>query len=408
MNKKLVLKNVNPKTQMGTVNVLLDFSHPKRQKLFINTGVRVEKQYWDENNGNVKKSHSNHLVLNREISLCFMEVLDVVNRLRVMEKNINPNSIKTELSRKKQGEKTVIELMDEYIEIRQDLKERHKLKYLNVKTRLEDFLQNKPFYPSDINQKFVYDFTKYLQTKQPTHSNTNLRKSQSPSTIKKTFDFLKTILNYFNQKGVIDNDYKNLTYPKERLNSMVILEEFEVRQLNDYRPLTKKLRNIKDLILIQIFTGLRYSDIFKITPGKVINNTLQIKTTKTNKIVNIPIVENLRPILEKHKYDISKLLITNDVYNKGIKKLLNEVGINSQIEVSTYENGKEVITTKPKYDVIGSHTFRRTFITLSLSKGIPIPVIQSITGHSDLSQLIRYVHLVDDIKNREMNKLNFL
>ena len=50
-------------------------------------------------------------------------------------------------------------------------------------------------------------------------------------------------------------------------------------------------------------------------------------------------------------------------------------------------NGKEyektVEETFPKYEMIGTHAGRRTFICFALSSGIPPQVVMKWTGHSD-------------------------
>jgi integrase/recombinase XerD len=47
---------------------------------------------------------------------------------------------------------------------------------------------------------------------------------------------------------------------------------------------------------------------------------------------------------------------------------------------------------------ISTHSFRRTFITELSEKGVPIRTIQSLTGHSSLNTLQRYVDVSEDSK----------
>lgn len=59
----------------------------------------------------------------------------------------------------------------------------------------------------------------------------------------------------------------------------------------------------------------------------------------------------------------------------------------------------------PKFKLIASHTGRRTFITNAILAGIPLPVIQKITGHRKLSTLQKYVEIADEKKKSELKKL---
>lgn len=77
-------------------------------------------------------------------------------------------------------------------------------------------------------------------------------------------------------------------------------------------------------------------------------------------------------------------------------------------ESVVFENGKKVVCLKPKFELVASHTFRRTFITNAIVKGIPLHVIQSITGHTTLKQLSEYVNIANSIKQQELNKMNEL
>ena len=55
-------------------------------------------------------------------------------------------------------------------------------------------------------------------------------------------------------------------------------------------------------------------------------------------------------------------------------------------------NGKEKLEIMiPKYELISSHTARRTYITISLKLGVPPEMIMKITGHKDRVSFQKYV-----------------
>jgi integrase len=56
--------------------------------------------------------------------------------------------------------------------------------------------------------------------------------------------------------------------------------------------------------------------------------------------------------------------------------------------------------------MIASHTGRRTFIINAILAGIPLPVIQKITGHRKLTTLQKYVEIADENKKTELEKLS--
>jgi integrase len=82
--------------------------------------------------------------------------------------------------------------------------------------------------------------------------------------------------------------------------------------------------------------------------------------------------------------------------NESIKNIGQVVGINNEEIVVSFQGGKRTEKVVPRYELLSSHVRRRTFITLSIKKGIPI--IQSITGHKDLKSFQKYIKLNNQAK----------
>ena len=79
-------------------------------------------------------------------------------------------------------------------------------------------------------------------------------------------------------------------------------------------------------------------------------------------------------------------------FNVLLKKICKEVNLNRLVSVSTLMGSSSVNTEKrPLYEVISSHSCRRTFIMNLLSKGIDYKTIMTMTGHSDVKSLMKYV-----------------
>ena len=83
-------------------------------------------------------------------------------------------------------------------------------------------------------------------------------------------------------------------------------------------------------------------------------------------------------------------------------------GINEMVR-KTYFRGKERIDEiKPKWELVGTHTGRRTFICHALSMGIPPEIVMKWTGHSDYKAMKPYIDVVDAIKAESMKKYDGL
>lgn len=408
MNLKLTIRNVNKKTSVGTIYVYLDFNYRNvREQKFFKTPVKISTFDWAKS-GQVRKSHPNHKEINELLASEMKRVLDMINEMRRDDIDVTPQNISTITEKKREAKKDLIQLAEEYINSRTDLTERHKQKLESLVSRIKDFSKGKKVSYSSVNQKWLDSFTMYLQEGNPDSGDKNLQKSQQPSTINKTFSFFKQILNHLNREGIIDDRYKSFKYPKGFQSKKVILTEEEIRKFIDYKPTSKKLQKVKDLSLIQLMTGLRYSDLINIRQTNISGSSLEIMNKKTKKYTSIPLHKELNTLLQKYDYDLSHLSLSNTNYNKYLKELMELAKVDTLVEKFYFENGEMKSVFKPKYDLIGTHTFRRTFITQAILKGIPVHVIQSITGHSTLKQLSEYVNIVEEMKAVEIKKLDDL
>jgi len=66
-------------------------------------------------------------------------------------------------------------------------------------------------------------------------------------------------------------------------------------------------------------------------------------------------------------------------------------GLTENVKITTLRGGKKEQTAIPKYQLIHSHTARKTGATLMYQAGIDVYDIMKITGHSDVRMLEKYV-----------------
>lgn len=68
-----------------------------------------------------------------------------------------------------------------------------------------------------------------------------------------------------------------------------------------------------------------------------------------------------------------------------------------------YRAGNRVEETFPKYEMIGTHAGRCTFICFALSSGIPPQVVMKWTGHSGYQAMKPYFEIAEKIMADAMN-----
>ena len=84
--------------------------------------------------------------------------------------------------------------------------------------------------------------------------------------------------------------------------------------------------------------------------------------------------------------------------NKYLKELCCFAGVNALVTIS-YMVGEELIEeTHPKFELIGSHCGRRTFVSLAIAKGATPEEVMRITGHSCYNAMKPYIGLSEKQK----------
>ena len=68
---------------------------------------------------------------------------------------------------------------------------------------------------------------------------------------------------------------------------------------------------------------------------------------------------------------------------KTFHELCKMVGFDDPIRITYYRGYERFDEIKPKYEVVGTHTGRRSFICNALGMGISPQVVMKWTGHSD-------------------------
>lgn len=101
------------------------------------------------------------------------------------------------------------------------------------------------------------------------------------------------------------------------------------------------------------------------------------------------------------KTDRVFLSLSNQYFNREIKILFKKIGVDS-IESITKRDRNKTTIVKHKYDLISSHTGRRTYISINLQKGIRPDTLMKTTGHRSYETMLIYVQQQQDSIFKEM------
>ena len=175
-------------------------------------------------------------------------------------------------------------------------------------------------------------------------------------------------------------------------------EEYE-KTVQDSAAMSKA----RDLFCFCAFTSLRYSDVVEVRRVDIQKGVLNITTQKTHDRLPIVLHKNALAILDKYKdedFKNGKALpyITNQQMNRALKDLGEICGFTTPYTITCYRNGIRYDEVYPKYELIGTHTGRKTFICFALSNGVPPDVVMKFTGHCDYKSMKPYIDITESAK----------
>lgn len=257
--------------------------------------------------------------------------------------------------------------------------------YKVTKNHLADFLGRRKSSISfdEVDEKFYSSLIKHL-----------CEKNLSNNTQGKLIKIIKSFMHYTLEKGIHSNSKFIKTLKKFKEETVkVVLTLTELEQVENLENVPPELQAIKDIFLIQIYTGLRNSDLNNLKKENINlrERRITIYTIKTQDATVIPISKKLYHILEKYNRDIPKM--SSQWYNRGLKKLCKLAGIDTRVQLTHYIGNVRKDMIKPKYELVSSHTARRTFITLSLKKGVLPEMVMKVSGHKDRLSFQSYVRI---------------
>ncbi|WJJ96336.1 tyrosine-type recombinase/integrase [Algibacter luteus] len=220
------------------------------------------------------------------------------------------------------------------------------------------------------------------------------------TTISKYIDQIKNFCREAKTIGLkVSPEFEHRSFTAKRDKPLdVYLNEVEINKIfdADFKD-NDRLNNVRQLMIIGLWSGLRISDLKRIHEFNINENEIQIvDSVKTDVFIKIPIHNHVRAIIDENDGQLPRM-ISDVKFNKYMKEVCKEVGI-TQIVMGNKMNPKTKRKERgyyPKYELVSSHTNRRSFASNLYGK-LPNQTIMSITGHISEQQFIKYVKTTQD------------
>ncbi|MBK7439969.1 MAG: site-specific integrase [Bacteroidetes bacterium] len=405
---KVITKGKSTKAD-GTTPIYFQFSYDRTKRTLLNTGKSVEPAYWDGEKGRVKRSHPNAEAINKFVNTLKLRLETIIDDaiLNKVDATI-PFVIEkfhTEVLTETPKGYGFYEVFDRYVDTARSRVSAGLITDYNALKRhlmeFEAFSKTKVTFTTITKAETYDNFNDYLRINA---KNANGGSGLKPNSVGKQDKNLKTFLNNCMRREIIP--FIDLSFMKKMGEKTfnVYLEEEELDTLIKFDLSNKPEKEIiRDLFMIGCETGLRFSDYSRLTKDHLSDKMIRITTLKTQDRVVIPISERLRTVLSKYE-DYGVFQITNQYFNRQIKEIMKLAGFTSQVVVPAKKGTKTTEAVYEKWEMIASHTCRRSFCTNQFLRGVPPILIRKISGHKTEKAFLEYIKVDQELGAKEMIK----
>lgn len=405
-----------PDTEKGSTSARLRYRIKwGRNVVAFGVGYRVELDRWNAEaqrcvaNTTHGKNRTPASVINRAIqkleevaneTFAHFEVQDLIPSAEDFRIEFNRRTLR-DTERKHKHEYSLLEVMDLFVSA-----ESRNAMWTTATTQKfgamrRHILEYNPILTfQDLTASGLSSFVSYLR------DDLKLRNT----TITKKLGFLKWFLNWATAEGYNTTLAYKAFNPKLKSaqKTIIFLDWDELMHLYTLDLPTETYRHVRDVFCFCCFTSLRYSDVANLRRSNVRTNHIEITTVKTIDSLRIELNKYSRAILDRYRgeeydNDLALPVISNQKMNVYLKDICKLAGFDTPTQITYYQANERVDEVRPKYELIGTHAGRRTFICNALMMGIQPEIVMKWTGHSDYTAMKPYIAVADKAKADAMS-----
>ncbi len=364
-----------PHSEAPTLIYLKYFAKPRL--LTLSTGCKVHPRDWNEKTQRPRKSHPDAAELGTVLDRIETTVTSAVMRLKADGRPITVEALRRIL----EGENVTAKAGSDIIPyILENFKDRKSASvYTNLSANITAFTRRnkrgRTF--EEIDSVWFRDFQKFLISQD--HANTYAARLLTA---------LKTVV----KTAALDKVTRNteillspIGITAEPAGGIVLTLE-DVLHLANFPLEGDRLKDIRDCFVCACLTGLRHSDWGKLTlePSSLIQAAgrefIQVATQKTSVIVHVPLFEPVKQILQRNGGRLR--IISDQKANDYIKEMAKAAGFTDKVKWIDRRGGTAKHHELERWELMTTHTGRRTFISACRASGMPDNLIAEMTGHS--------------------------
>ncbi|MCX8050895.1 MAG: tyrosine-type recombinase/integrase [Chlorobi bacterium] len=374
----------NPK--MKTSGILAAV-YVSKKRVCLSTGIAIETRLWNTERQRLKISVTGAGIINAEL-----DAIADAYRVRIFElrrRHITPtpeiieNILRAVVGGSYGG--TIVADLERYIEARRiDCTEGT----LKVYKAIADMLRRFEQYRGAV---LSYEMLTAEMLRELFDYMLNVEGYQN-STLRKVLKRLRTFLRWARLNGFGDASALDvpLRIPEGDRIERAYLRLDELERVRT-APLTGKHAVVRDLFVLQCYTGLRWSDLQRLRRSMYDDASREIVlvTQKTRKAIRVPLLPEALEILERYDWTLPQW--SNAYQNRLLKEALRACGITEPVEVIEYRGATRVVREVPKCDAISTHAAKRTFVSVLVARGVSLETVCRVTGNTRAT-IEAYIH----------------
>jgi len=207
------------------------------------------------------------------------------------------------------------------------------------------------------------------------------------ATVNRYRSMLSAIFNYaIREELIIRNPMKNIKKYNEEARDIVLTTD-EINRLL-YNCKSSKNKELYYIVLLALYTGMRYSEIIFMEKSRLNGNIYSLKAEETKSKKSRKVVI--------HSECMKLLLEFMELYPNSTNRVFKTVYIMRSFATALKKSGIEGVRF---------HDLRRTFATTLMENGVPATIIQNQLGHSTLRMTEVYLSGSVEKRVEEIEKL---
>lgn len=185
----------------------------------------------------------------------------------------------------------------------------------------------------------------------------------------------------------------------------IYLDESKIERIYNQSVSNEGYDLARDWFVLDCYLGLRVSDLQRVTEKDFTGKHFEFVNQKTGAHVAIPIHPYVRAIIKKHKG--LPAAISDQKLNLYIKEVAALAKLNDKFIYKITKGGVLQVFEYKEWQMVSSHTCRRSFITNLLKLGIPHARVMKLAGIRRYETLMRYFKETAQEAAHEVGKHDF-